>query len=103
MKIEYVELSAEAKLALLQLHECQAPFASLETRNWCLHCGKEFDGRSVRVWGTPDGSLYLECGTPECDGSPMDWFPYPWWDPHHPLTRQHEAGEVEDDPDAFAE
>jgi hypothetical protein len=88
---EYVELSDAEKLQLLQEHSFQAPFPTLGQKNWCLHCEKEFDGYSARVWKGGDGSLWLECGTPGCDGSPIDWAPYPWWDPDHPLTRKHEA------------
>ncbi len=93
--IKFVQLSDEEKLALLQEHSFQAPFATLATKNWCLHCEREFDGASVRVWQSADGSLWLECGTPECSGSPIDWAPYPWWDPDHPLTKKLEgdAGE----------
>ncbi|MFO1498228.1 MAG: hypothetical protein U1G07_07535 [Verrucomicrobiota bacterium] len=87
---EYVNLPDADKLKLLQEHSFQAPFPTLDQKNWCLHCEQEFDGHSTRVWKGRDGSLWLECGTPGCDGSPIDWAPYPWWDPKHPLTRKHE-------------
>jgi hypothetical protein len=57
--------------------------------HWCLHCEQKFNGHSVRVWQDKQGDLWLECGTPGCDGSPIDWAPYPWWDPKHTETRQH--------------
>jgi len=87
----YVTVSDEEKLKLLQEHSFQAPFPTLDQKNWCLHCEKEFDGRSARVWMDSVGEYWLECGTPGCDGSPIDWAPYPWWDEHHPLTKQREA------------
>lgn len=86
MITHYVQLSDTDKLALLNEHSIQAPFASLATRCWCMHCEKEFDGHSVRVW-KGGGHLWLECGTPGCDGSPIDWAPYPWWNARHPATR----------------
>ncbi len=89
---DYVVLSDARKLRLLQAHSFQSPFPSLDHKNWCLHCGQEFDGRSVRVWRDLGGEAWLECGTPGCDGSPIDWFPFPWWDPKHPLTRKHQRG-----------
>lgn len=92
--IEYVQLSDREKLALLKAHDFGAPFPTLDTRNWCLHCEKEFDGYSVRVWRGGDGNLWLECGTPGCAGSPIDWAPYPWWDKEHPLTKKYEAEEA---------
>jgi hypothetical protein len=92
---QYVKLSDQAKLAMLQAHSFQAPFETLDQKNWCLHCEKEFDGHSVRVWRSGNASLWLECGTPDCDGSPIDWAPYPWWDPAHPLTKAHEAEQGE--------
>ena len=53
-----------------------------------MHCGQKFSGHAVRVWQDKEGSLWLECGTPGCDGSPIDWAPYPWWDPKHPATKE---------------
>jgi hypothetical protein len=88
---EYVHLSDTEKLELLREHSFQAPFPTLAHKNWCLHCGKEFEGHSVRVWRGREGSLWLECGTPHCGGSPIDWAPYPWWDPNHPVTRTYRA------------
>ncbi len=88
----YVVLSDAKKLRLLQAHCFQSPFPTLEQKNWCLHCEREFDGHSVRVWRDPSGGHWLECGTPGCDGSPIDWAPYPWWDPKHPLTKKYESG-----------
>jgi hypothetical protein len=62
---------------------------NLEQEHWCLHCSQKFSGLAARVWKDEDGSLWLECGTPGCDGSPIDWAPYPWWDPRHPATREY--------------
>lgn len=85
----YITLSDEDKLKLLHEHSFQAPWPSLDHTNWCLHCEREFDGHSVRVWQDSAGGRWLECGTPGCNGSPIDWAPYPWWDPDHPVTRKH--------------
>ena len=85
---EFVQLSDVEKLEILQDHSFQAPFPTLSHKNWCLHCEREFDGHSVRVWKDGQGECWVECGTPGCDGSPIDWAPYPWWDPEHPLTKK---------------
>ncbi|MBL9168003.1 MAG: hypothetical protein JNN07_09705 [Verrucomicrobiales bacterium] len=71
---------------MLQEHAFGVEWPNLNHKNWCLHCEKEFEGRSVRVLQVSGGGFYLECGTPGCDGSPIDWAPYPWWDPEHPVT-----------------
>lgn len=85
---ESIELPFNKKLNLLREH-CfdDGEWESLDTEKWCLHCRKKFNGHSVRVWKGTDGQLWLECGTPECDGSPIDWAPYPWWDDQHPETQ----------------
>jgi len=90
---DYLTLSDAEKLNLLQAHSFQAPFPSLDQKNWCLHCEQEFDGHSVRVWRDGRDNLWLECGTPGCDGSPIDWAPYPWWDENHPETRKQSDDE----------
>lgn len=59
---------------------------NLDESKWCLHCEAQFTGHSVRVY-EEDGEVWLECGTPGCDGSPIDWADYPWWDENHPRTR----------------
>ena len=82
----YVELPFNKKLNLLRAHDAEWP--DLDHTKWCLHCGKRFDGRSVRVRQDRKGQLWLECGTPGCDGSPIDWADYPWWDEDHPATRE---------------
>ena len=75
------------KLNLLRDQDGDRP--NLDHTKWCLHCGKEFNGLAVRVWQDEAGHFWLECGTPDCDGSPIDWADYPWWDEKHPATRQH--------------
>jgi len=87
---DYVTLSDRDKLRLLREHNLGCHWPNLKQKNWCLHCEQEFDGASVRVWKDRRGEHWLECGTPGCDGSPIDWAPYPWWDESHPLTRKHE-------------
>lgn len=88
---EYVTLPDEEKLALLQAH-CLVPVPSLDRTLWCLHCELQFSVRQARVYRR-DGQLWLECGTPNCDGSPIDWAEYPWWDENHPLTKAHMEGD----------
>ena len=71
-----VSLPDAEKLALLNAHAIVGPtWESLEERRWCLHCEQTFTGRAVRVY--PDRSFpegySLACGTPDCDGSPLDW------------------------------
>jgi hypothetical protein len=76
----YVSLPFNKKLNLLRAHSMGCEWPNLEQEQWCLHCGKKFNGHSVRVWQDSTGALWLECGTPDCDGSPIDWAPEPWWD-----------------------
>jgi hypothetical protein len=95
---EYVQISPAEKLKLLNEHSIGTTWKSLEDTKWCLHCEAQFTGRSVRVY--EDDGVWLECGTPDCDGSPIDWADYPWWDENHPETKAHdEAMEKLDDID----
>ena len=84
----YVSLPYNKKLNLLRAHGIGCDWPNLEQEQWCLHCSQKFDGHSVRVWQDARGELWLECGTPGCDGSPIDWAPYPWWDETHPETKK---------------
>ena len=93
MTLTYVTLPDPEKLKLLQAHCFDGTWPSLDHEKWCLHCEKTFTGRSARVWRDPDGDLWLECGTPGCNGSPIDWADYPWWDEAHPLTREKRRSE----------
>lgn len=85
----YVELPHNKKLNLLRAHSMGCDWPNLEQEHWCLHCNKKFTGHSVRVWQDEAGALWLECGTPECNGSPIDWAPYPWWEPKNPATKAY--------------
>ena len=76
----YVQLPFNKKLNLLRAHDPSGEWPDLDHERWCLHCGKKFNGHSVRVWKDPKGNLWLECGTPRCNGSPIDWADYPWWE-----------------------
>jgi len=91
---EHVELPFNKKLNLLRQH-CfdDGGWPDLAHEKWCLHCGRNFNGHAVRVSKDAAGRLWLECGTPQCDGSPIDWADFPWWDENHPLTRKREAEE----------
>ncbi len=84
----YVTLPHNKKLNLLRSHCPTCDWPDLDQEQWCLHCGRKFSGHAARVWRSEDGRLWLECGTPNCDGSPIDWAPYPWWDPKHPATKE---------------
>jgi len=86
----YVDLPYNKKLNLLRAHSMGCDWPNLDQEHWCLHCRKKFNGHSARVWRSKDGALWLECGTPGCDGSPIDWAPYPWWNPRHPETKAAE-------------
>ncbi len=83
----YLSLSFNKKLNLLREHSLGCEWPSLDQEQWCLHCGKKFSGHAARVWQDHEMHLWLECGTPDCDGSPIDWAPFPWWDPAHPETK----------------
>jgi hypothetical protein len=85
--MKYVTLPHNKKLNLLRQHSMGCDWPDLDQQHWCLHCRKQFDGHSVRVWQDDDSSLWLECGTPDCNGSPIDWAPVPWWDPKHPANK----------------
>jgi len=88
---DYVELPFNKKLALLNAHDLSGEWDSLDDTRWCLHCGKQFSGHQARVWKDKQEQLWLECGTPRCDGSPIDWASYPWWDDDHPATKTYLA------------
>jgi hypothetical protein len=91
--MKYVTLPYNKKLNLLREHCVGCEWPDLDQEHWCLHCSKKFNGHSARVWQDEEGRLWLECGTPDCDGSPIDWAPYPWWDPDHPETKKAEKGQ----------
>ncbi len=82
----YIKISASKKLKLLNEHSVGTTWKSLDDSKWCLHCQATFTGHSVRVY-RENGEMWLECGTPGCDGSPIDWADYPWWDGKHPETK----------------
>jgi hypothetical protein len=98
--MKYVDLPHNKKLNLLNDHD--GGWKNLEQSKWCLHCGQSFTGLAVRAY-LQNGQLWLECGTEGCDGSPIDWAPYPWWDENHPATlewlRKQESGELDDEND----
>jgi hypothetical protein len=86
--MKYVSLPFNKKLNLLREHSMGCDWPDLDQQHWCLHCRKKFSGHSARVWQDSEGALWLECGTPDCDGSPIDWAPVPWWDPKHPENKK---------------
>jgi len=91
----YVSLPFNKKLNLLRSHSLSCEWPDLNQEHWCLHCGKKFNGHSVRVWQDESGRLWLECGTPGCDGSPIDWAPEPWWDgPSERKTRKKKGAKA---------
>jgi len=59
---------------------------SPETEIWCLHCGRSFRVKDVRKVCYGRDGWFAECPN-ECDGSPMDWARFPWWDPDVPDPR----------------
>jgi hypothetical protein len=86
---EYMELLPVEKLKLLNKHSMGVSWGSLDEKKWCLHCRKQFSGLSARIY-RENGKLWVECGTPDCDGSPLDFANFPWWDPNHPLTQKND-------------
>jgi len=84
----YIDLPFNKKLNLLRGHDYFGAWPDLDHERWCLHCGQKFNGHSVRVLKDKEGHLWLECGTPGCDGSPVDWADSPWWDEKHPKQRR---------------
>jgi len=86
---KYLELPFNKKLNLLREHDMSGDWPNLDFEKWCLHCDKKFNGHSVRVWEDEQGQLWLECGTPKCNGSPIDWADYPWWNDDHPATKDY--------------
>jgi len=85
----YVDLPFNKKLNLLRDHDMTGEWPDLDYEKWCLHCRQKFNGHAVRVWQDDKGQLWLECGTVDCDGSPIDWSPYPWWNENHPATKKY--------------
>lgn len=95
MEFTYITVSNCTKLELLQSHALGVEWPDLDQENWCLHCEQAFSGRSVKLLRSRTGEILLECGTPGCDGSPIDWAPYPWWDADHPATVAYLATHTE--------
>lgn len=89
MKKQYIEIERDQKLELLNEHSMGDKWNSLDDSQWCWHCESQFTGHSVRIYQDERGGPWLECGTPNCDGSPLDWADHPWWDPNHPATQSH--------------
>jgi hypothetical protein len=87
--MKYVSLPYNKKLNLLREHCAGCDWPDLDQEQWCLHCSKKFTGHAARVWQDTAGALWLECGTPGCDGSPIDWAPFPWWDPDYSENKQN--------------
>lgn len=87
--LNYVTLPHNKKLNLLRAHSLGCDWPNLDQEHGCLHCRQKFDGHLVRVWQSEDGRLRLECGTPGCDGLPIDWAPYPWWRSKHPAPKTY--------------
>ena len=77
--MQYVTVSEEQKLALLREQDLgEIEWRSLDQKAWCMFCNKQFTGKDVRVHR--DGhDFFLECGTPDCDGSILEWAARPWW------------------------
>jgi hypothetical protein len=89
----------ELTLELLNQHMPAAEFESLDDKAYCLHCDKKINLRKIIVHAEPmpiafkvegskkvhrgvmdmPGDVWLECPTPGCDGSPLDWSCRPWW------------------------
>ncbi len=86
---KFLELPFNKKLNLLREHVISGDWPDLDCEKWCLHCGQKFSGHSIRVWKDKQNQLWLECGTPKCNGSPIDWADYPWWDDDHPATQAY--------------
>ena len=76
--MKYESVTEEQKLQLLREHLDEIRWKSLDQKAWCLHCDKQFAGKDVRVY-RHGSDLLLECGTPGCDGSPLDWAGKSWW------------------------
>jgi hypothetical protein len=92
---EYIEISPAEKLKLLNEHAMGTKWKSLNESKWCLHCNAQFTGRSVRVYKDEDEGPWLECGTPNCGGSPIDWANHPWWDENHQATKAFDKAQTE--------
>lgn len=83
---EVLNLPPEECVKLFNEHAVKgADVSDPDAEIWCLHCDKAFKVRDVRVVRDPSQArifregVYLECGTPGCDGSPLDWSSSPWW------------------------
>jgi len=78
--MKYESVTEKQKLQVLREHLEEIRWKSLDEKAWCLHCDKQFAGKDVRVY-RDGGDLFLGCGTPGCDKSPLDWARQPWWRP----------------------
>jgi hypothetical protein len=70
-----IELSASAKLEILQRLDRFRKWESLNDKRYCLACGQVIDGQGILVVGGTRGTgpLRLICPTERCHSIPMDW------------------------------
>lgn len=95
MEFTYITVPDCTKLELLRNYALSVEWPDLDQENWCLRCEQAFSGRSVKLLRSRTGEILLECGTPGCDGSPIEWAPHPWWDESHPTTLAYLANQLD--------
>src|SRR5689334_15943520 len=70
-----IELTATAKLEILQRLDRYRRWRSLDEKRYCLACGQIINGHDIFVVGGTRGTgpLRLICPTQQCHSIPMDW------------------------------
>jgi len=72
-------------------------------RVWCLHCEKSFLAENVAVDLSLTAGLlglerketiYFKCPNDGCDGSPLDFHDFPWWNPELEASRRRKQSKL---------
>jgi hypothetical protein len=75
------DLTEAERLSTLKRHIPDVK--SLDDELLCLHCDQMFKLRDARIYADPEfskvGGRAVECATPGCDGSPLEFAKRPWW------------------------
>src|SRR4051812_31274143 len=75
MNTEAIKVECNEKLDWLRRLDPVRSWEFIDDQRRCLHCGKTFSGRQVRLVGgtRPFGPLRLLCPTRRCSATSADW------------------------------
>jgi len=74
----WIEFETDSeKDAFLRDHWALGEYPGLDGTLYCLHCGQAVKVRDLKCFGDEDSGGFM-CGTPGCDGSPLDLSLHQW-------------------------